>query len=299
MEQKYDDTFLARWAAGELTSEELDLFEKSTEYSEYKKIIEGVNRLEAPSFDRQKVLAAIKEGTQGQPTKVRKLIPRITYAAAAAVLLLVGYFYFFDTTTYTTSNGEQITVSLPDGSKVDLNADSQIKYNSRKWENDRSIALVGEAYFDVIPGSTFTVITAEGSVTVLGTQFTVSSRPDYYDVICYEGKVRVDAAKKTGILTKNNALRIQEDSLFNYSVKDVTPGWLTGESSFNNAPIQLVVGELERQFNISVSNKEVLQKQFFTGRFTHTSLDLALKTVFDAMEIRYTFDGNKNVSIQK
>ena len=71
MEQHYDDTFLARWEAGELTPEELEMFEKTTEYSEYKKISEGANRLEAPSYDRQKAWNELKKKRERQKT-VRK-----------------------------------------------------------------------------------------------------------------------------------------------------------------------------------------------------------------------------------
>ena len=42
-----------------------------------------------------------------------------------------------------------------------------------------------------------------------------------------------------------------------------------------------------------------LHVAYFSGRFSHTNLKQALTTIFDTMEIPYTFDANRNVRIQK
>src|SRR5690606_10316806 len=54
-----------------------------------------------------------------------------------------------ETLTLTTPKGGQYQVTLPDGSKVWLNAASTLKYPSRFSDSARIVYLEGEAYFEV------------------------------------------------------------------------------------------------------------------------------------------------------
>jgi ferric-dicitrate binding protein FerR (iron transport regulator) len=299
MEQNYDDTFLARWLADELSEEELSVFKKSTEYSEYQKIIEGANRLAAPSFDRQKVFDKIKAETeQKKKAKVRPLLNWM-YGAAAIIVLLLGYqFLFNQPTTFESATGEQLAFQLPDQSEVRLNAQSKVRYKSLNWSSNRTLDLTGEAFFKVAKGSQFTVNTKEGAVTVLGTQFTVNSRNNMYTVRCYERKVQVIINKKNYVLKQGEALSLQDNKVNEINIDEDQPSWLLGESRFDNTDIILVLEELERQYGITFKGKEHLKKASFSGRFVHGNLEHALQTVFTAMAIPYTINDKKVVMIQ-
>ena len=203
----------------------------------------------------------------------------------------------FQETSYSTQLAQQDTIELPDGSIAQLNADSKIIHKKFNW--GRSLELEGEAFFKVKKGSTFSVTTKEGTVTVLGTEFTVNSRNQFYQVICYEGKVQVIAGKEKQILTPGKAFNIQQNKSNLLNISDQNPSWIAQESSFTSIAILQVVEELERQYNISIVGKENLKNAKFTGRFSHSNLKLALTTVFDTMEIPYTFDADQKVSIQK
>lgn len=300
MKQQLDDTFLARWAAGELTDQELADFKSSDVYDEYKMIMDGVTLLETPSYNLEQNLQATLakiDQQKNKEVKVRKLVPNWAYAAAASVVLFLGYIFFFQETTYTTQLAEISSVELPDGSIVELNADSRIKHKSFNW--NRNLNLEGEAFFKVKKGSTFTVNTKEGEVTVLGTQFTVKSRPNFYEVICYEGKVQVISQNEKHLLTVGKAVRFIKNKSQKYNLQSPTPSWINNESNFVKVPIIEVINELERQYNITIKGKENIKSAYFTGRFVHSNLDQALLTVFDTMEIPYTFDAGQQVSIQK
>jgi len=304
MEHQNDDTYLAKWLAGEMPENELQDFKKSSAYADYKFLIDVVGELETPDYNQQKNYTATlnkiaKQEEEEPETKVRTLIPNWVYAAAASVLLFFGYTFFFQETTYNAKLAEQTSFELPGGSEVLLNAGSEIAFNTFNWENNRNLNLTGEAYFKVKKGSKFTVITKEGSVAVLGTQFTVNSRKDFYNVTCFEGKVKVTSGKLNHVLTAGKAISIQDYIATPYTTIETLPSWTAKESSFNNIAIFQVVTELERQYNITVSGKENLQAAYFSGRFSHTNLQQALTTIFDTMEIPYTFDANSNVRIQK
>jgi len=303
MEHQNNDTYLAKWLAGDMSEEELMVFKKTAEYKDYKFIVDVIGGLDTPTYDQQKNFSAtlnkISNQNQKSTAKVRTLIPSWAYAAAAAVVLFLGYSFFFQQTNFQAQLAEQTNFHLPDGSEVILNAGSEISFKSFNWDSNRTLDLTGEAYFKVKKGSKFTVKTKEGTVAVLGTQFTVNSRSDFYNVTCFEGKVMVTSGKLNHILTPGNAISIQNNIAAPYKTTEAVPSWTAHESLFNEVAIYEVITELERQYNITVSGKENLKTAYFTGRFSHTNLQQALTTVFDTMEIRYTFDANRNVRIQK
>ena len=304
MEQHYDDTFLARWLNNELSKAEQATFQKSEYYKQYSKIVDTINTAEYPDYNvalnLEGTLKKIKHQNNSEIVKLKKKNYNWMYAVAASLLLFFGYAFFFQQTNYITQFAEQTTVELPDESLVELNVDSKLSFKSFNWKSNRELTLNGEAFFNVKKGQTFTVKTNEGSVTVLGTQFTVNSRPNYYNVICFEGKVSVEITGKTPvILAKGEAISIQKDTIKNYIVKVETPDWLSKTSTFYDVAILEVINELERQYNITIKGKTHLKASYFSGRFSHTNLEQAVKTIFVAMEIPYTFENKGNVIIQK
>lgn len=308
MQQNYDDNFLARWMAGELTESELTEFQKSEEYAEYSKIIDTLDTASfaAPDVEanyvafQEKIQNETKSQIEEEDSKVKHLIPRWVFAVAAAcVLLFVGYTFMFQETVYTTQVAEQTEFKLPDDSEVQLNADSKIAFTAFNWKSNRKLALEGEAFFKVKKGETFTVTSSQGDVTVLGTQFSVNSRVDTYIVQCYEGKVQVTLKEnKTVILTKGKAVAFQKGNLEAYDIYDTAPQWLSNESSFYKVNIKEVVAEMERQYGIKVTGKTYLKDVYFSGRFKHDNLVQAAKTIFVAMKIPYTITEDETVEIR-
>ncbi len=303
MEQKYNDTFLARWLSNDLSAEELQEFENSEDYAKYVQITETLETAEVAEFDLEKNLQAtrVKISEDSKDQKRKRLIPLWSYPAAASILILVfAYNFFFAETTFSTQIAEQTNFELPDGSKVDLNAESSLSFTSYNWKENRSLQLKGEAYFKVEKGSTFTVHTDKGEVTVLGTQFIVNARENFYHVVCYEGKVQVITAEKDSIvLTKGKGFFIDPKEKKEYQIEATAPSWINQESSFKNMPILQVIDELERQFKITIEGKEYIKPALFTGVFSHQDDKLAIQTVFTAMGIPYTINASGNVLVQK
>jgi len=309
MQQNYDDNFLARWMEGELTTSELAEFQKSEEYDSYAKILDTLDTASFSEPDLEANYAAFQEKIktesksetiEKEPAKVRRLIPKLIYAAAAAcILLFIGYTFMFQETVYATQIAEQTEFKLPDDSEVRLNADSKISFREFNWEYNRKLSLQGEAFFKVKKGETFTVTSNQGDVTVLGTQFSVNSRVDTYIVQCYEGKVKVALKdNKTLIMKKGTAIVFQKGDLETYKVFEESPQWLSNESSFYKVNIKEVVAELERQYGIQITGKDYLKDVNFSGRFTHKNIEQAAKTVFMAMKIPYKITQEKTLEIQ-
>ncbi len=303
MEQQYDDTFLARWLANELTAEELQEFENSEDYKKYAQIVETLETAELPEFHIEENFQATLEKLSNDSKQIKKkrVIPLWSYGAVASIALLIFvYTFFFQPVTFTTQLAEKINFELPDGSLVDVNADSKITFQKYNWKENRQLNLEGEAFFKVKKGSQFTVQSPQGNVTVLGTQFTVNARKNLYHITCFEGKVLVVTQQKDSIiLTKGESFRVQNKVSNKYTITETSPSWIHEETSFEEMPILFVVEELERQFNITISGKENLTGELFTGSFTHKNANIAIQTVFIAMEIPYNVLANGNVVIKK
>lgn len=96
--------------------------------------------------------------------------------------------------TYATPVGGRQTLTLADGTRIELNTDTTLKLN--KSRTQRSVTLVkGEAYFQVQHDAArpFVVETAGHTVTDLGTKFTVHTELNRIEVRLVEGEARLDA----------------------------------------------------------------------------------------------------------
>lgn len=110
-------------------------------------------------------------------------------AAALAGVLWVAY---GGTEWERTDVGEQRVVSLPDGSRIDLNTDSRVRV--RFTEEARQLSLArGEALFDVAHDARrpFVVRVPHGEVRAIGTRFNVIVQDDIATVTMLEGSVEV------------------------------------------------------------------------------------------------------------
>jgi len=293
-----DPSFLARWAENKLTEEEIKAFQKTEAYQEFLRIDQTALELKAPPVDKVAALQKIKEKIHFKK-KVISLIP-YWYAAAASVVLLLGIFSLFNATiSYTNPNGgELLAIALPDGSKVQLNAGSELTHKRFFWKNNRNLNLAGEAYFEVEKGKTFTVETSFGNVSVLGTKFNVKARKNNFDLHCFEGAVRFDQ-KETNtykILYKDDAISITNNtSIKEEKNSESLPNWMQKLSIFKEQPLQIVLDELSIQYNVRFETKETDLSRLFSGSFVHDNLEVALKTTLTPMGISYTLSNNKKI----
>lgn len=132
--------------------------------------------------------------TPAQPSRRRWLGTGIALAASVLVALLLapGLGLGPDRLYYSTQLGEQLAVTLPDGSSIRLNTDSALA--ASLGPDERRITLSrGEAYFQVAHDSKrpFLVIAGQTEVRALGTAFNVLIRGDHSEVTVTEGVVRI------------------------------------------------------------------------------------------------------------
>ncbi len=295
-----EDGFLGKWLSGTLSSEDQKAFESSEDYLAYKDILNGVERLNRPAFDVEKGLKAQKiYNVSYQEKKKAKVIRLRTwmYSTAAIFLVCIGLkMLLFKDITIQTEIAETQVITLPDNSIVSLNAGSSLRYHKNSFMKNRVLHLKGEAFFDVSKGSSFTVTTENGEITVLGTEFNVYSRDQILQVQCFEGRVKVNKEANEVILTQGKGVKSinkQDFSIFDFS--NSQPDWLSGKSSFIEVPLEQLIKELERQYDVKIQTGNVDVNRIFTGFFKHNDLKIALRTSFDPMNINYTFENEKSI----
>lgn len=292
------ENYLAKWLNDELTEAELAEFKKSEAFETYQKIKDSASNLEAPEFDMDKAWSSIEPLKTAEDTKVFILTPFKKFLRVAAVIavLLTGSFFYLSTLSesFTTDYAENKTISLPDTSEVILNAESELTFSKNKWESNRNVNLKGEAFFKVAKGQKFTVATDQGLVTVLGTQFNVETRKEYFEVTCFEGLVSVTMdGKETQLPAGNSLLMLNGKSTMLKAAINGKPTWLSNESSFKSIPLNYVIDELQRQYDIKITTKNINTSQLFSGSFSNENLELALKSISVPLQIKFNLDGNK------
>ena len=283
------EVFLAKWLAGELTEEEHKMFKESEDYLLFEKIAINATEFERPVFKKEETFQKIQEQIAQKQKKTSVITMKTFMGIAASIALLLGVFFFMNNNTVKTATyGEQLAFYLPDSSKVILNAKSSISYNENHWSNNRTLSLDGEAYFKVKKGSSFIVNSNEGTVTVLGTEFSVLEEEDLLKVTCYEGKVKVKRKHNTVILTKGMSFKQYSDSIpVRTTTEVIEPAWVGGKTVFKSAPLKYVLIALEKQYDIKFKNKHLKENKLFTGSFVHANLNVALQSVLLPMNLEY------------
>lgn len=224
--------------------------------------------------------------------KNAKIIQWVAGLLLVALLVVLGFqFGFFQFgAVYEARDREKEQVNLPDGSFVQLNAGSTLRFREKDFVDRRIVRLEGEGMFYIRRGNGgFLVKTKQGLIRVLGTDFNVYARDDGFEVTCYLGKIEV---RKDGEILP---LEIGEKAVWDGTQFQKTtthyerPTWIGGEAVFKDAPLQKVLDEVERQYGIRFRT-ELSRDYTYTGGIPHQELQTAMDNIADALDLKYEQD---------
>ena len=290
---------IEKWLKDELTNAEMKAFRQLDDYELNVAIIENAKYFKASEISTVEDFYRFKEKYEAKKHASKKpswISPLMKIAAVLVIAFGVYFAFFFnETTEIQTVASEKTTVELPDHSLVTLNALSEIEYNKYQWKNKREVHLTGEAFFKVTKGKTFDVITTDGVVTVVGTQFNVKQRNHYFEVKCFEGKVKVLSNGMEKMLEAGDAYQMFEGKFLERKTSSSKPSWMDNKSVFEAIPLKEVLAELERQYNIEITYKNVNTERLFTGGFVHDNLENALLSITKPMNLTYELRSSKLV----
>lgn len=266
--------------------------EKRETVAEARRLVEALQfRSPAGAADTgalwDRIRSTIREEEQA-PVQARSRRSLVFYlgavAAAASVALLIFLgIQWLEGPAVEAPRGAHLAHTLPDDSRVTLNADSRIEYRAEEWRDERRLSLEGEAFFEVEEGPSFEVRTSLGKVTVLGTAFNVYSREDRFSVRCTSGRVKVTAGRDTAglVLTPGEECRLTAGGVLAKTEFDLGQGvgWLRDVYRFDEQPLAIVFAELERQFDVTIRADRAVRQRLYSGAFSGRDLDAALRDV--------------------
>jgi len=284
--------------------------ERATILEEAKYIVHAMAGLQSESLDDQsktelwnRIRSNISSGHQKTTVQKQYRILRWTLTAAAALALLIWINTAQQVSNVIVHSGEREEIKLPEMSVVTVNAGSKVRYNKMLFRDDREIRLEGEAFIKVNPGSKFTVITPQGTLTVLGTSFNVISRPGRFEVSCYTGKVSVKQGPNDKVeITSGErcyADKVKEKlKLKTFDPSSASPEWTHGKFTFEDQPLSVVVSELERQYGVRVKLSPGIEDMKYTGFFESDDLEKALFLITWPLHLKAEISG-KTISISR
>src|SRR5690606_33232023 len=197
-------------------------------------------------------------------------------------------------------NGKMFTLILSDGTAVQLNSGTHIRYPVKFAEDgNREIRMSGEAFFKVShdPGRPFIVNSGGMAIEVLGTSFNVSAYEDENTVntVLIEGsvslshssapkeKVRLTQGKKGSWSKLDRALSVGQVDTRLYT------SWIAGEHVLRDTPFSELLQRLERTYNVRIINNDrELGEKTFNARYNRNVEPI--ETVLEALRVIVPFE---------
>jgi ferric-dicitrate binding protein FerR (iron transport regulator) len=252
------------------------------------------------AYDR--LMNRIAETECHESRQVVRMPVRLILTAAAAALFLVGFWFVFNHKSMENiiaEKGHQTDCRLPDGSMVSLNADSRISYRKTSFNKKRNVKMEGEAFFSIEKGTPFTITTGLADIRILGTSFNVFAREGTFKVSCFTGQLLITSRSQSLMVSPMETASIENNKLVKYHDENITAstGWRSGEFNFENAALNLVFNEIERQYNVTFVLPKIDDK-FFTGNISNKNLVDALDIVCLPMGLTYEIGSNSKIFIK-
>lgn len=337
-ENKIDYQLLARYLAGECSPEDQEKIhdwkeksyrntEKLNELQRIWAVAESPHTEMADEFDVKKEWDRLHRRMQeeeGDPNRKKKVNSSgysihstaqqmIRVAAILLVVALAGFWGYQNwepeersteestLRELSTAKGQRANLTLGDGSKVLLNAESTISLPKHFDEDLREVSLEGEAYFQIAENAERPfVIHSRGSVIrVLGTSFSVRSYPEDTEVQVFveEGKVAMDpnSESKQAVITADQLGRLHTESgnIETENVKDreLYLSWKDGYLKFKEKTMGQVALELERRYDIEVIFEDPsIKEKTLTAFLKSRSVENVMEVIAMSLDINYQLE---------
>ncbi len=238
----------------------------------------------------------------------RRVFSEKRLAGVLSFVLLMGFspllWSWLTTDIYRTARGESASIELSDGSRIELNTDTELSV--QYTGSTRCVKLErGEALFAVVHNEEkpFEVIAAGGRIQDIGTRFNVYQQADHVSVTVLEGEVSVASKQSSTAQNLIPGQQISYDSTGQTSAisrtdTDAVTAWQKGQLVFKGQPLSEVLDQLGRYHDASLQVHDLrLQALKVSGVFPTNNLNLALNTIAGALPIKVTQTATNNFVI--
>jgi ferric-dicitrate binding protein FerR (iron transport regulator) len=298
-------------------------------YNNFKKVVDERSNLNMPKFNywksKEKVIAEIRKYepgfTMGPKKKTRNLVFYHWISRIAAILIIaitigsvlyvqqikedgkepsIGYQYF------STKPGENLKLTLPDGSFIQLNGGSSIRFTEHLSGMKREVEITGEAYCKVAKDKKrpFIVTLGDYKIEVLGTTFNVNDYKEdqYLTVALVEGKVTVHRNQGGNVLLEPGKMvsfnkATHEHVQTGFDVRDLI-GWKDKIFEFDNTPLIEVIKKIERRYGVTFETPGTDLSRFrINAKFDNDKLQTIMKAIEYGTGLTCTIQNTNHVKL--
>lgn len=238
------------------------------------------------------------------------------YAAVIliSILITVAYYQFGgskeELQTFTTNIpvGQKGSVTLSDGTIVQLNGGSELVCQMFQGRKERRVALNGEGYFQVAHNDDqpFIVDVNNISVKVYGTEFNIHGykEDDYTKTALIKGSVGVKLSNGTEyMLQPNELINVSRNGdinlLKNQSIEQQL-NWLSDKYKFKDESLKIIIKQVERMYGVKITiNEPHIVQEVYTGQFSRNeSIESVLQRLIMSSPFKLDYKiNNKEITI--
>jgi transmembrane sensor len=308
-------TLATRVLTGELSAEEKAEWRKHLEDDAFRLQFETIKKNwdtfgTLPQIDVAADWAVVSDRMHAQPSRRFFTGNVLRYAAVVVIGLAVSFFVgsrFGGSgnaglmTVVEAPPGARTSVTLPDSSRVWLNANSRIAFNASYGADNRNIVMEGEAFFDVVKDDIpFRIETPLYNIAVLGTAFNVKAYADDLEssTTLVRGSLKVTRGSEEVTLKPNERIVVQKSALqpaahaltleTNIDA-NLAMAWKDGWLSVQSESLAELARKIERLYDVKISfqDKE-LESYRYSGRIRQFSLEQVLKALSLTSPVEFT-----------
>ncbi len=198
-----------------------------------------------------------------------------------------------------------VNLTLSDGTKVWLNAESSLRYPTAFAGKERKVEMTGEVYFEVVHNTAkpFKVGAGGMGIQVLGTHFNVNAYNDEASVktTLLEGSVQIARNGTEEILKPGQQANLHANGSMNISDEvdlDEVMAWKNGSFLFNNQDIKSIMRQVSRWYNVDVSFEGSISKETFSGIVSRNSTMVQVLKIIEAGGVKFRIEGRKIIVIK-
>lgn len=205
--------------------------------------------------------------------------------------------------TLTVPAGKDYSLVLPDGSRIQVNAASTVKFPLKFNGKSRDVYVTGECYIKAATNASKPLMVhVPGSVVqVLGTEFNVNAYDSLAKIALVSGKVKVKSSNDSIVLEPGYMGAVSDKGInVNKFDEYETLSWRNGQFIFRNAKFEDVCKVIPRLFGVQVvlDNKQASDKRFSGVLDRYQPLALQLKGLKATGAIDYTTSADSVIHIR-
>jgi transmembrane sensor len=207
------------------------------------------------------------------------------------------------TANYITGIGQQKTINLADGSKIELDTDTRLQ--AAETNGGRAVILNrGQAYFDIIHNANhpFVVTANDRRIVDLGTKFSVRLSGDQIKVVVKEGRVRIERIDGSGnaLIASGGEMMIAKSGaalIVSKTSREINNelDWQHGVLVFNQETLADVAAEFNRYNAKQIIVEGAARDIRIGGSFQSTNIDVFSHLVEQGFDVTVRNSGDEVV----